>query len=246
MSTSEIKNEGGTRRKKMSTRDTELADDALDAVDRAEELLKRRSKEEESQQKQFRKLPLLSPGGKYKASCVTNGFRVPEGYSLTYNMNGDVQISSQREAPFEESKTIPIITHWWDGSLAWMYWTNNPVSGSRGLTLAECVVKYGLGGWVDSLNDRRTKVVFLDEGRSIQPTRCFIIAMDKPSNGNRIMVRGNEVDEKVFRVYRSYVPEHVQSVITLRELINARQAANNINDTTCSVPTCSVPTWWYM
>ena len=196
---------------------------------------------DESQQKEWDKLPLFHPGKTYTAEQAANGYRVMEGYAVSYNQDDDVRVSTERTGPYEVGKTMTVINRWSDGGLAWMYWTNKAPKGSNGMLLRECVVRHGMGGWVDKKNDRRAKVVFLDAERSIQPGRCFIVAMDIPSNGNRMLVKGNELSDDVFRVFRSAVPDDIQKVITLRELINARQLAEAKGDSTMRMPG-----WWHM
>lgn len=212
---------------------------ALDAVGRAQQLIDEKKEFDASQQKEWDKLPLFHPGKTYKASDAANGFRVMDGYEVSYNQNNDVRIATERHGVYDANKTMTVINKWSDGGLAWMYWTNKAPIGSNGVPLRECVVRYGMGGWVDKKNDRRAKVVFLDDERSVKPGRCFILAMDAPSSGNRILVKGNELNDDVFRVFRSAVPDDVQKVITLRELINVRQLAE-------ANTTKPLSTWWQM
>lgn len=226
---------------KLASKEATADDVALDAAGRAEELMKEKKEFDESQQKEWDKLPLFHPGKTYTAEQAANGYRVMEGYAVSYNQDDDVRVSTERTGPYEVGKTMTVINRWSDGGLAWMYWTNKAPKGSNGMLLRECVVRHGMGGWVDKKNDRRAKVVFLDAERSIQPGRCFIVAMDIPSNGNRMLVKGNELSDDVFRVFRSAVPDDIQKVITLRELINARQLAEAKGDSTMRMPG-----WWHM
>lgn len=227
---------------KIAPKETTATDDvALDAAARAEQLMKEKSEFDKSEQEKWDKLPLFHPGKTYTSEQAANGYRVMDGYAVSYNQNDDVHVSAERTGPYEAGKTMTVINRWSDGGLAWMYWTNKAPQGSNGMLLRECVVRHGMGGWVDKKNDRRAKVVFLDAGRSIQPGRCFIVAMDIPSTGNRMLVKGNELNEDVFRVFRSAVPEDIQKVITLRELINARQLAEAKSDASMRMPG-----WWHM
>jgi len=212
---------------------------ALDAVGRAQQLIDEKKEFDASQEKEWDKLPLFHPGKTYNVSDAANGFRVMDGYEVSYNQNNDVRIATERHGVYDANKTMTVINKWSDGGLAWMYWTNKAPIGSNGVPLRECVVRYGMGGWVDKKNDRRAKVVFLDDERSVKPGRCFILAMDAPSSGNRILVKGNELNDDVFRVFRSAVPDDVQKVITLRELINVRQLAE-------ANTTQPLSTWWQM
>jgi hypothetical protein len=226
---------------KLAPKEATADDVALDAAGRAEELMKEKKEFDESQQKEWDKLPLFHPGKTYTAEQAANGYRVMDGYAVSYNQNDDLCVSTERTGPYEAGKTMTVINRWSDGGLAWMYWTNKAPKGSNGMLLRECVVRHGMGGWVDKKNDRRAKVVFLDAERSIQPGRCFIVAMDIPSNGNRMLVKGNELSDDVFRVFRSAVPDDIQKVITLRELINARQLAEAKGD-----ESMRCPGWWHM
>lgn len=212
---------------------------AMDAIARARELITEKNEFDVLQNKRWEELPLFHPGKTYSANQATNGFRVMDGFTVSYNHDGDVHISQKREGEYEASKTITVINNWSDGGLSWMYWTNKAPMGSNGMLLSECVVRYGMGGWVDTKNDRRAKVIFLDSDRSIKPGRCFIIAMDTPSNGTRLLVKGNEINEDVFCVYRSAVPDGIQKVITLRECLNMKMLLAAKGD-----ESMRMPAWW--
>eukprot|EP00966_Prymnesium_polylepis_P094210 2180653-Prymnesium_polylepis.3 len=127
---------------------------------------------------------------------------------------------------------MPIAYEWEDGGLAWMYWSHTIVS-KDGYTLRECAIRYGMGGWTDSKRDIRSKAIFLDVDREHRPGKCFIIAMDRPLAGGRVLAKGQETNKDVVRVYRSNVPKDVQKLITLRDAINIRQGLD-------------CPSWWYM
>lgn len=112
------------------------------------------------------------------------------------------------------------------------YWDYGLRSGD-GSNLAQCALAHGVGGWHDQGRDLRAKVVFLDEGRSMQAGRCFTIMMDRPSTGEQVRHLQNERSDSVVLVFRSAVPEEVQRAISARDVVNARQGLQ-----------CA--TWWFM
>jgi hypothetical protein len=218
----------------MSDNKHECVDDhAIHALNRADDLMHEKKQFDEAQQQEWDKLPLFYPGKTYSCNDSIHGFRVLDGYSVTYNQKDDVRISNNRECPYVDGKTFAIINHWPDGGISWVYWTNEAVNCSSNMLLSECAVRHGMGGWLDKANDRRAKVVFLDEDRSVQAGKCFVVAMQVVSTGRMLRVKGNELNNEVFRVYRSCIPEHVQNFITLRELINARQRTDVGNESLC-------------
>ena len=64
--------------------------------------------------------------------------------------------------------------------------------------VADCVVKYGMGGWADTSRPDekggplRTNVIFLNASRDFKPTNCFIVAIELTLNGVQIMVQGHK------------------------------------------------------
>ena len=88
------------------------------------------------------------------------------------------------------------------------------------------MINYGMGGWVDSKRDLRAKVIYLDPTRSNEPSKCFFLAMDRPVDGSRILVKGSEKDPKVMRIYQSAIPNDLKKFIALRELINVRDGGD--------------------
>ncbi len=109
--------------------------------------------------------------------------------------------------------------HTADGSLAWVYWNFE-------LDLHNAMINYGMGGWVDRKRDIRAKVIYLDASRSNKPRKCFFLAMDRPSDQSRILVKGSENNPKVMRIYQSAIPDDLKPFIALRELINVRDGGN--------------------
>ncbi len=198
---------------------TEAQDAALDAVDYAEKLMEEKKQKDVAQQKAFDTLPLFRPGRLYSAEDSQNGFRVLDGYALSFKMSGEVKVSKQRDEKAVLGKTLTIMPRTADGSLAWVYWNND-------LDLHNAMIKNGMGGWIDNKRDIRAKVVYLDASRSNEPSRCFFLAMDRPSDGSRILVKGSENDSKVMRIYQSAIPDDLKKFIALRELINVRDGGD--------------------
>lgn len=204
----------------------------LDAIKTAEELLAARAAKLEIQERQSAQFALLSPGKEHPVP--PDGFKIADGHTayLTLRKN-TVAVSPKPDRHFLSGSGKPqtIALHW-DGGMSWMYWSF-PFRSKEGLTLGECCIKHGMGGWHDKEKDVRAKVVFTDTGRSGQPGRCFTLAMDRPSSGMRVRHAQNEANTDVCMVFRSAVPPKLQDTICLRELINVREG------TECS-------TWWHM
>ena len=118
-------------------------------------------------------LPLFHPGKSYSASEAGGGFRVLDGYPVSFNFAGDVKVSKKRDVEFETGKALTILPKTADGSLAWIYW-------SQDLDLENAMIKHGMGGWCDDKRDVRCKVIFLDEGRSFDCKRCCDIKRGRP------------------------------------------------------------------
>ena len=197
----------------------EAQDAALDAADYAEKLMEEKKQEEIAQQKAFDTLPLFRPGRLYSAEDSKNGFRVLDGCALSFKTSGEVEVFKSRDEKATLGKTLTIVPHTADGSLAWVYWNED-------LDLCNAMIQNGMGGWVDNKRNLRAKVIYLDAGRSNEPSRCFFLAMDRPSDGSRILVKGAERSPKVMRMYQSAIPENVKKFIALRELINFRDCGN--------------------
>ena len=212
-------------------------DHALQAVDAALDLIKQREKRLAEQEQQSKKLPLFHPGKTYTAVDAAGGFRVQDGYSVCYNGDGDVSVSKQRDPDHKKGNTHIIRPRApEDKKLAWMYWSDT-FRNQTGMSLRDCAIHHGMGGWQNDKRGFRTKVIYLDEGRSSAPGRCFILAVASVHLG-QLKVKGHEESHDVYVVYRSAVPDEVQKLITLRDLINIRQA-NSSGDS-------PIPSWWEM
>ncbi len=204
------------------TTDDDSSKAALDLLDRASDLIKQREAEQNAQEIKNQELPLLSPGKKYPASFVSNGYRVEDGYLVSYNHDGDVRVANKRKPPFEKGKINTILTACEDGGIPWVYY-NSYFENGEGLNLSQCMIRHGLGGWHDKERDIRCKVIFTDADRSYKPGKCFILFMERPKAKGHVLVKGQELNKDVVRIYRSAVPPHIERAIGLRELINFRQ-----------------------
>ena len=212
---------------------------ALESIEMAKSLMEAKERRDALRAEKAAKLPLLHPGQAYSAEHVANGFRVLDGYDLSFSNSGGVRVGKVRHDGFAPGLTRVIIQQWADGGIPWMYWTDAPVNEKKE-TLRECVIRYGMGGWRDALKGLRCKYVYLDEGRVYGPNRAFILAMEQlsvPPGTLPVLVKGNENRGDVVRLYRSAVPEEVQKLIALRELINIRDAKSG------SLPL--PPGWWF-
>lgn len=198
---------------------TEAPDAALNAVDYAEQLIDEKKQADVAQQQAFNTLPLLNPGKLYSAKEAQHGFRILDGYTLSFNASGEVKVGKSRDETATLGKTLTIMPHTADGSLAWVYWNFE-------LDLHNAMINYGMGGWIDSKRDIRAKVIYLNAERCSKPTKCFFLAMDRPSDGSRILIKGSENDPKVMRIYQSAIPDDLKPLIALRELINVRDGGN--------------------
>lgn len=233
---------GGRDNEDRKVEETSTEDAALKAVMYAKDIMDKKHEFDSAQEKRWEMLPLFRAGNTYTEEEAINGFRIMDGCRLLYKENNQVCIMAPQPGDScVPDKIVTIINEWSDGGLAWMYWTNKIPNGSNGLLLEECVIRHGMGGWIDSEKDIRAKVVFLDEDRSIKPKKCFILAMDMPSSGKRVMVKGNELNSDVFRVFRSAVPDRISKVIALRGMINERQLKEAGGD-----PSMCMADWWHM
>lgn len=186
---------------------------------------------ERPEQPSWDHLPLLNPGQTYKHSEISKGFRLFEGMVYTYDHNNTVTVM-ESDKDFSKNKIMPIAYEWEDGGVAWMYWSHSIVN-KEGYTLPECMIRYGIGVGTDTERDFRSKCIYLDKDKQHKAGKCFILAMDRPKAGGRVLVKGSETNKEVVRIYRSSVPEDVQKVITLYELVKTREGDDR-------------PSWWSM
>jgi hypothetical protein len=196
---------------------------AFDALKTAEKLIDDKSNADLQDTTNLLNLPILNPGDTFYERCSTaKGFRYKDGYSVSYNFLSEYKVSTERQEPYDKDKFHFVLTKYPTG-LAWMYWTNKTFTG---LTIEECVLKFGIGGWHNS-KGVKVKVIFTDDSKTIQNSFLIMICF----GGCNIMSKFQEQDKDVFRVWRSAVPDLIQNLIVVGELINLR---NGIN----------APMWW--
>ena len=73
------------------------------------------SKADAVDQEQLERLPLLEPGQVVKREDVGQGFRLRDGYALTYNGRGDIKVSQAREENFNTDKIHSIVMQYPSG-----------------------------------------------------------------------------------------------------------------------------------
>lgn len=193
---------------------------ALAAAETADELIKCRTKCNADAEKQIQNLPLLNPGDVLKSRDIGMGFRVHDGYAISFSLEGDVMVVDSREMPFEDGKTHSVVMHYPEG-FAWMYWSKCTF-GTDNLTLGECARSFGMGVMTSKKSGVKTKVIFTDS--SCTKAHCFIIAA-RTGDGVQVAVKGSEMDDSIYRIFRSCIPSGIQDDIAARELVDIRQGA---------------------
>lgn len=202
----------------------------LSAIDRAEELLEESAERRRVREDAWAKLPLFEPGSTHGAGEAVWGFRVRDGYRVSTSSEGSVRVGTKRAGDAVEGK-VSAFVNWWPDGIAWCYWSDSR-SAPCGKSLAECVLSYGVGGWIDKMRGLQAKVAYLDAGRSHKPGRCFILCMSTIADPQQsILIKGHESNDDVYRAYRSAVPPALNHTIGLRELANLKETP---------VP----PPWW--
>lgn len=209
--------------------DVDKTAEMLQALDYAQKVIKAKEEHDKRLQELAERLPLLHPGKQYPAAHVPYGFRVLDGHDISFSCNGAVRVGKTRAADAEKGRTLTIIQRWHDGGFPWMYWTTRAMNAKRE-TLSQCAIRYGMGGWQDATKDVRCKYIYLNEARVYAPGQAFIVAMARgtSSGGDPVLVKGNENRADVVRIYRSAVPEHLEKIIKLREMINLRDADHGV------------------
>lgn len=191
----------------------------LNAIDRAEDLLKESEQRRLTREEAWANLPLFEAGTTHGTQEAYWGFRVRDGYHVDVCTNGAVKIGSVRTQGADDGKIHTFVNRWPEG-IAWCYWSDAR-RARCGKSLAECVMDYGVGGWRDTVRDLQAKVVYTDASRSYKPGHCFIIAMSKISAPQEpILIKGHEEASDVFRAYRSALSQEMHKVIGMRELAN--------------------------
>ena len=201
-------------------RDT--SDVLLQAIDRAEDLLKESEQRRLARDKAWQNLPLFEPGTRHGVEEAYWGFRVRDGYCADASTNGAVKIGSVRAQGADDGKINTFVNRWPEG-IAWCYWSDAR-KAPCGKSLAECVMDFGVGGWIDPVRDLQAKVVYTDATRSHEPGRCFILAMSSISaSQDPILVKGQETASDVYRAYRSALSAELSKTVGMRELANLRE-----------------------
>ena len=150
----------------------------LNAIDRAEDLLKESEQRRLTREEAWANLPLFEAGTTHGTQEAYWGFRVRDGYHVDVCTNGAVKIGSVRTQGADDGKIHTFVNRWPEG-IAWCYWSDAR-RAPCGKSLAECVMAYGVGGWRDTVRDLQAKVVYTDASRSYKPGHCFIIMSRSP------------------------------------------------------------------
>jgi hypothetical protein len=199
---------------------------SLAAIDAAEELMAQKAVSDEDYHKQVNELPLLNPGQKIMNCDIGMGFRVRDGYKVSYDINS-VTAAKKRDALYDKNK-IWVYVAKWPGGFSWMYWTD-ATFGDEKLTLGQCAIRFGMG--IFSKPGRcHTKEIFLDSRMTGENSFVIAIVLD---GKDQVMSRQKEQTADVYRVWRSEVPQDIKQTIQLRELINIRQKSDRVR-------------WWEM
>lgn len=191
----------------------------LKAIEDAKDLVALGEKRRLARDAAWANLPLLEPGSEHNADEVRFGFRVLDGFHVGFCPDDSVRIGDVRAKDAQDGKINCFVNRWPEG-IAWCYWSD--ATRSRcGKSLAECVMDFGMGGWIDPVQDLQAKLVYTDASRSYRPGHCFILAMSRVSaTQDPVKVKGHEASSDVYRVYRSALSRKLHDVIGMRELLN--------------------------
>ena len=198
----------------------------LAAIDAAYELLSQKTVADEDYRKQVSELPLLEPGHKIKNDQIGMGFRVRDGYKVSYDIDS-VAVDNNRDGLYDKTKVWVFVAKWPVG-FAWMYWTD-ATFGEEKLTLGQCAIRFGIGTF-SKPGGAQTKEIFLDS--RMTGGNSFVIAIVLHGK-DQAMSRQKEKNNDVYRVWRSEVPMDIKQTIQLRELISIRQKSDHVR-------------WWEM
>lgn len=91
---------------------------SLAAIDAAEELMAQKAVSDEDYHKQVSELPLLNPGQKIMNCDIGMGFRVRDGYKVSYDINS-VSVAKKRDALYDKNK-IWVYVAKWPAGFSWM------------------------------------------------------------------------------------------------------------------------------
>ena len=201
-------------------------DKPLAAIGAAEELMAQKTVADEDYNKQVGELPMLEPGHKIKNDQIGMGFRVRDGYKLSYDIDF-VSAEKKRDALYDKTKTWVFVAKWPVG-FAWMYWTD-ATFGEQNLTLGQCAIRFGMAVF-SKPGGCQTKEIFLDSRMTGENSFMIAVVLD---GKDQVMSRQKEKNADVYRVWRSEVPMNIKETIQLRELVNIRQQSDHVR-------------WWEM
>ena len=170
--------------------------------------------------KQVGELPLLNPGQKLMNSDIGMGFRVRDGYKVSYDIDF-VAVDKKRDGLYDKTKILVFVAKWPAG-FAWMYWTD-ATFGKEKLTLGQCAIRFGMAIF-SKPGGCQTKEIFLDERMTGENSFVIAIVLD---GKNQVMSRQKEKNADIYRVWRSEVPMNIKQTIQLRELLNIRQKSKH-------------------
>jgi len=204
-----------------------VEDSVMKAIAAAEAAVGERDAEWAAREQIAKTLPLFRPGQAYTAEQAKGGFRVPDGYAVSKSNFGAVRVGRNRR-PDHEDATGVFFPSCNDEGLEWVYWDDFFKNGD-GQNLQECVAAYGIGGWHYPEKDMRVKVVFLDKHKSRAPSRCFILAVDRPAEGVQLGVRGQEKRDSTRRVYRSTDVDEAKQLNALWAAVQFRKGVKEID-----------------
>ena len=192
----------------------------LAAIDAAEELMAQKTVADEDYQKQISELPLLEPGNKINNCDIGVGFRVRDGYKVSYDID-HVIVDKGRDDLYDKTNIWAFVAKWPVG-FAWMYWTD-ATFGDEKLTLGQCAIRFGMAIF-SKPGGCQTKEIFLDS--RVTGKNSFVIAI-LVDGKDQLMSRQKEKNADVYRIWRSEVPMNIKQTIQLRELLNIRQKSDH-------------------
>lgn len=171
----------------------------LRAIDEALEIIDKNEEERRALELAWEKLPLFRPGCIYSAAEAAGGFRVPHGCSVHESNLHRVRVGP-RAATHEDKNIVYFPSYKGDG-LDWVYF-DDTIRNSAGLSLAACIAKHGIGTHINMERDVRAKAIYLDADKLFERGKCFILAIDRPSQGRQMRVNCNEQRSTTRRISR--------------------------------------------
>ena len=210
-----------------------------DMMKDAESFLEKVRQKTERDREMAKRMRILEPNVVYTEEDLKNGVRIPDGYELLQSNKGLVKLSEQRAEGYDPQKYVDVfpemITDVDTKQLTWMYWSDE-IRSATGLTLGECCIQYGMGGFHNKQTGVHVKGIYLDDTRTPSVDKMFYIAVFVEGRG-QVRAKMQDQDPNVYVVKRTNVPEFLQQIINTRQLINER------NDV---VHKTNTPAWWYI